>query len=308
MGRRGPLLNVDMIVDVVGAVAIVSVAPGTVTELHLRIGLIGFAAYGALVQIVGFRLGFCIVEIDDLGSAAGLTIGSSILRLIHFVFGPALPVRDLAANIRGEEEQVIEDGNDGDQSEEKVAQEQVSQDRYGEERCVDPGQPLGFDRNDKEEQELQVGVKGGKGKEHGHIYIVHGSCANQETDQNVENDPEEIENGKFAGTPFSFQGVANEVIQVEGKGETDEVLSAEGDKNKCDDSPNLPVQDCVRIEGEQAGGDGVTTGAEHIQQVDEYGSDDDVPHQSGQTQPGMFVAEAVQPLLHGAQRNDLLNK
>lgn len=104
MGRRGPLLNVDMIVDVVGAVAIVSVAPGTVTKLHLRISQIGFAAYSAFVQVGGFRFGFCIVEIDDLGSAARLPVGISILRLVHFVFGPALPVRDLAANIRDEEE------------------------------------------------------------------------------------------------------------------------------------------------------------------------------------------------------------
>ena len=52
----GLSLDVNMVVDVVGAVAVVAVAPGAVAELHLRVGQVGLAAHGALVQVLGLVL------------------------------------------------------------------------------------------------------------------------------------------------------------------------------------------------------------------------------------------------------------
>ena len=93
----------------------------------------------------------------------------------------------------------------------------------------------------KEEQELQVGIEGGKGEEHGHIDIVHGRGAHQKAHQNVQQNAEEIENGELVGTPLPLQGVADEVVEVEGDGKQENVSAGGGDKDKGNDPPDLPL-------------------------------------------------------------------
>ena len=100
---------------------------------------------------------------------------------------------------------------------------------------------LGLDRDDEEEQELQVGIEGGKGEEHGHIDIVHGRGAHQKAHQNVQQNAEEIENGELVGTPLPLQGVADEVVEVEGDGKQENVSAGGGDKDKGNDPPDLPL-------------------------------------------------------------------
>ena len=94
---------------------------------------------------------------------------------------------------------------------------------------------------DEEEQELQVGIEGGKGEEHGHIDIVHGRGAHQKAHQNVQQNAEEIENGELVGTPLPLQGVADEVVEVEGDGKQENVSAGGGDKDKGNDPPDLPL-------------------------------------------------------------------
>ena len=95
--------------------------------------------------------------------------------------------------------------------------------------------------DDEEEQELQVGIEGGKGEEHGHIDIVHGRGAHQKAHQNVQQNAEEIENGELVGTPLPLQGVADEVVEVEGDGKQENVSAGGGDKDKGNDPPDLPL-------------------------------------------------------------------
>ena len=113
--------------------------------------------------------------------------------------------------------------------------------RYWRTARANPGQPLGLDRDDEEEQELQVGIEGGKGEEHGHIDIVHGRGAHQKAHQNVQQNAEEIENGELVGTPLPLQGVADEVVEVEGDGKQENVSAGGGDKDKGNDPPDLPL-------------------------------------------------------------------
>ena len=122
-----------------------------------------------------------------------------------------------------------------------MPRQQILEDRQGKVGRVNPGQPLGLDRDDEEEQELQVGIEGGKGEEHGHIDIVHGRGAHQKAHQNVQQNAEEIENGELVGTPLPLQGVADEVVEVEGDGKQENVSAGGGDKDKGNDPPDLPL-------------------------------------------------------------------
>ena len=42
------------------------------------------------------------------------------------------------------------------------------------------------------------------------------------------------------------------------------------------------------------------------QEIHQHIADDDVPHESGDAQLGVLIAETIQPLLNGTQRDDLL--
>lgn len=132
-----------------------------------------------------------------------MVVGLPVLVLPCPVLGPAFPVGELAADVRGEEQKVVEHSHNGNQRVQEVPRQQILEDRQGKVGRVNPGQPLGLDRDDEEEQELQVGIEGGKGEEHGHIDIVHGRGAHQNVQQNAE----EIENGELVGTPLPLQAL-----------------------------------------------------------------------------------------------------
>lgn len=176
-----------MVVDVVNAVAVIAVALGAVAELHLRVGEVRLAAHGAFVER---GLGLCpgVVEVHDLGSAvAGGTAEIRVFMpgLVGGVLGAALPVGHLPADIRGEEEQVVQDGHDGDEGVEEMPGQHQAENLIGEERRVEPGQPLDLHGDDEEEQHLQVREERGEGEEHGHIHIEHGRRAHQEAHGDV---------------------------------------------------------------------------------------------------------------------------
>src|SRR5699024_7668728 len=76
--RLGPpawcLLDVHVVVDVLGAVAVVAVALGAVAELLVGVVGVGLAADGALVDVALLLLGFlgCLLEVDRLAGGAVL--------------------------------------------------------------------------------------------------------------------------------------------------------------------------------------------------------------------------------------------
>ena len=50
-----------------------------------------------------------------------------------------------------------------------------------------------------------------------------------------------LENGELVGTPLPLQGVADEVVEVEGDGKQENVSAGGGDKDKGNDPPDLPL-------------------------------------------------------------------
>ena len=267
-------------------------------------GHVGLAADGAAVEVVLLGLGLGVVEVDHLGAPVLPVVGP----LGGLPLGLPLGGGEHVADVRGEEEQVVQHGHDGDQSQQELTVSQVLDHSQGEVGGVKPGQPLGLDGDDEEEQELQVGVQGGKGEEHGHVYIVHGGSAHQEADEDVQQNAEEVKDGELVAPPLPLQGGADEVVEVEGEGKEEEPLSAVGHEDEGDQTPDLAGENGGCVEAEQAGTQGAAPHAEHIQQVDEHVADDDVAHEPGDTQLRMLVAETIQPLLNGTQRDDLLQR
>jgi len=259
------------------------------------------------VEVLGLGLGLGVVEVDHLGPGTGALVGVLVLLLAHLALGPAPPVGELASNVRREEEQVVEHCHNGDQCQERVAGEQVLE--HGDEEVgrVNPRQPLGLYGDDEEQQELQVGIQGGKGEEHGHVHIVHGRRAHKEAQDDVQNHPEEVKDGELIAPPLPLQGRADEVVEVQGEDKEENIAAAGGYKDKGDDPPDLPLEDGAGIKTQQSRGNGIPVGAEEIEQVHQHIADDNVPHEPGDTQAGVFVTETVQPLLQGAQGNDLLH-
>lgn len=107
---------------------------------------------------------------------------------------------------------------------------------------VDPGQPFGLHRDDEEEQKLEVGVQGGKGKEEGHIEVVHTDHgpgvvgAIQHREHQPHNDigqhADAVVHSELDRTPLTLKHVADEIIHVEEEGEKDQVIAGGGDENK----------------------------------------------------------------------------
>ena len=88
----------DMVIDVLHAVAVVAVALGAVTEFLVGVVGVGLAADGALVDIALLLLGLLggLLEVDGL--AGGL------------VFDPAEELEEIVP----EEDKVVQNGNQGD--------------------------------------------------------------------------------------------------------------------------------------------------------------------------------------------------
>ena len=151
-------LNMDVIVDMLRAVAVVAVALGAVAELFVGIVGIGLSAYRALVDIAAGLLGVLggLLEIHRLpGSPVG-----------GLPFDPA----QAGHQIVPEEDQIVQDGHDGGhhayqrKDTHGKGHDQTFQNGVGKQSRIQPGQPLDLDGNDKEEKHLQIRIQRGKGE------------------------------------------------------------------------------------------------------------------------------------------------
>lgn len=102
-----------MVVNVVGTVAVVAVAFGAVAELHTGIILIGDAADGTLMEIAPplAQLLLCLLEVDGLGGV--------------LVYGSGLPAVQHLHQIIPKENQVVKDGNYGQERHGKLSIGQI---------------------------------------------------------------------------------------------------------------------------------------------------------------------------------------
>lgn len=293
-GRRGrvprpgaffALFDVDMAVDVVHAVAVIAVALGAVAEFHVGVVGVGNAAHGTFVQVALCFLGLLLglFEVD------GLRRG--------FVSDPA----EQGGKVPREEQEIVQDGNDGDQSYQELTADQIKEDGTGEKRRVDPGQPLDLDRDNEENQEPGLGVEGGEGEEHRQIDIIHGGKARHETQQGVEENAHKVEQGELDAAPLPFQGGADHPVEVQ-RNRQEKQIAVQGDKDEGDQPPDLTVQDLGDAEEQKLR---TVTLAEHVQQIDNHGADDNVVHQMGDAQFRVLITKTVQPRINRTQWQDL---
>ena len=170
MGPRLILLDMGMIVDVILTVAVVSIAAGAVAELQLRISYIGSAADSAAMGV------------DLLGSRPFCPIGwGEGDRPCTNRFGLAASVdlcpprkRQQIGDVFAEEEQIVGKTHQREQTvgEEDLGEAKIEQ-FDGVEQQIQQTQDPCFDRNDKENHKLCIGIERGIGDQERHIQIVY---------------------------------------------------------------------------------------------------------------------------------------
>ena len=119
-----------VVVDVLGAVAVVAVAFRAVPEFHIRVVGVGDAAHGTLVEVALALLDLLLrlLEVDGLGAGAV----ADLLPL------PA----EQSQQVVPEEEEVVQQGDDGQDGLKPVAGNQRKSDVVGKQSGVHIGQPL----------------------------------------------------------------------------------------------------------------------------------------------------------------------
>ena len=143
----------NVIVYVLRAEAVVTLAERTVAELHIRIIRVRLPADAALARI---------------GSAVLLPVYPSGRLFVVYDLGPAADPRDKGENVSSAEDEEVEQSDDRDEAVREALPDYA---RY-KEHYIYERQPFHLDRNNKEKQYLHIRKQHGKGQEHGQIDIV----------------------------------------------------------------------------------------------------------------------------------------
>ena len=147
------LLNMCVVTDVVLAITVITVATGTIAELQLRIANICASAYGASVGVV--RPCWCSGTEWN-----GLSLGRCLPLYLHS------PIqRDEILDVTGHEEQIITKCHQREQVVGEVHDREAEIEHFGQYHCQinQPNDPS-LNGDDEENQELAVGIGGGKGE------------------------------------------------------------------------------------------------------------------------------------------------
>ena len=170
------LLNVGMVGNMLLAVAVIAVAFGAVPKFQFRIGYVCFTAYGTLMQII--RSGRSVLrlvggggELDYFGPSG---VGSVLFSEEFLYFYPQ-GERDDVQNIFPEEQEVVGNGNQREQTEREGIGEYFNQCQYQVKHSKNPG----FYRNNEKQQERGIGIKCCVGQEQTHIQVGY-ICPNIE--------------------------------------------------------------------------------------------------------------------------------
>ena len=116
---------------------------------------------------------------------------------------------------------------------------------------VREGDVLHFDRQDKEQQDLIVGIQQGESQEEGHVQVGVGVVSEQEAPQDTAQDAEEVVQVEAPASPALLQGGPQEVIEVQR--EYDENDTAGGrQENEREQPPDLASQDHGPIKAQES--------------------------------------------------------
>ena len=262
-----------MVIDVVGAVAIIPVALGTVAELHIGVVLVGEAAYRALVQVAaglpGLLLGLPLglLEVDDLGvrPAAGKA-------QLHGPEGPG-------------EDEVVDKAGQGQQDHKRAALHPLQQDKGH----VQQGQPLHFDGEHEHEQHLHLAVHGGDDQEEGQVDVIDAGSAQKQAARNGQRRPAQVEQAELDRPPLPLQHLARPIDHIAAQQQVKGIAAA-GDQNEGEQPPDLPPKNQGAVEEQEVG---QRTPEKQVQDTHGRLADGNIHGQVGYAQPGMLGAETV---------------
>ena len=291
-----------MIVNVILAIAVISVAPGTVTELQFGVADIGATTYGTAMGVSRclFRGRTFLTELDRSGA----------LGLLRLALGNIGRKGDQVQNILSRKQQEVGKANQGEQV---MREEQIGvDDLNGDQQQVNKPQEPGPNGNDKEYQKLCIGMGRGKHqkqtqlqiKRHvgieigekfrGHRNTVdhdrgggtqdHGECVHQQHTGEKENVESQCAHGSF----HMPSQMVEEIESDEGQKRTGGGIHNKGEGHE---PPDLTLQDLDLIEAQPVV---KKTGAlDQCQQIHHSGSDDNIQHQIGNAFVPISQAETV---------------
>ena len=247
-GRPCVLFNMGVVIDVVLAVAMVTLAPGAVAEFQLRIGHIRAAADGAFVGVGGFgRCHRCLV-----GTGVGEGDGFGFLRFLGSSPEEAPGVHppghgEYIGHILAEEQEVVGKGDDGEQVVGEWIHDQIEYHQEQVNQRKDPG----FHRDDEQEQKLGVGIHGGVSQEQAEIQMIRvGASAEDHAVDIHKKDATEIEEVEPEGSPAVLYGPTQGVVAQKTNGGIENVAHIKGQRI-ADQTPDLALQDGCPVKAEE---------------------------------------------------------
>ena len=200
--------------------------------------------------------------------------------------------------VRAEENEEVEQGDDGQQRAHDVQPDQAAGNTQGKKGGIQPGEVFDFHGHD-EQQHRGVRIEHGEGKEHGHVHIIGagedivlpGEQRRQDHARQGEGHAAEIIDVELGRAPFPLQGGADKIVEEQGD-DQEKGLEAGGYEDKGDQPPDLAPEQGAQVEGQKADGAVVVSG-QKIQEINDRRADDDDLHQIRDPETGMAIAEFI---------------
>ena len=250
-GNLPVLLNVGMVVNVIFTVAVITVASAAVTEFQFRIGHIGSAAYAALVGIVfpgGSAFGSCLGE----GDGAGVFHRPGFCLSAH----ADAPVEgNDIHNILAEEQEIVGNGDQREQIQREVTCQRKLNHIINCDAQIEQSQNPGSHRDNVKQQELRIGIQGGKTDQQAQIQIEDaGSSAEEHAEYIHQKHTGQIEKIEPECTPGIFHSPSQTEVTEKTQNHNQGVACAVGKyigKQTPDLTPQdqFPVKAQYKIEG-----------------------------------------------------------
>lgn len=260
-----------VMIDMVTTVAVITIALGTIAELHIRVGYVGSSTDRTPVGVAGgggLFLGHLHVELDYFR-----LFGLFAQKFAYLI----LPVqRDYIQYILSKEQEVISQGN---QREEICRSKGWGKytDKDGDK--IDQRKDPCFDGDDEKQQEPSLGIQGGVAQKQAHIQVIYRSITAEYQAVNVhEQNPGKVKNVEFHCAPYPLHGTAQRVVAQQ-RNYHGKKIAAEQSEGIRDQTPYLSMQDLFSVEAKPVVQRVVSS--HHTDQIDDCVAQCEIKHQVG---------------------------
>lgn len=281
--------EVNVIIDVILAEAVVALAAGAVTELKIGVIGIGTSAYGALTGVTlvlcfGVSLLCGLVEVDHIGAALIAVLASYRRYCIY---------KHITA-----EDKVVEYCCKRYKCKENLTCYKSGDDGNDKQSSIKIRQPLYFYGDNKEKQYAAFREESCKYEEHGEIDIGRIQeniplLTEQACDHSVyygAKNAADIVQREFTGTPVALKSIADEIVKVERDCQCQKIAAGRNEY-KGYKAPYLTSEYKLRIKKQirkEAAGS-----IHHEKQINNDLSDDNEQHEVTYSKIRMFGAKTV---------------